>query len=207
MSVAQSEPAAVAPSVEPAALTPIAAVNAPVEASAEASTTAAPAKSKQDESKPEPSYISGPVANGAQELQQPAIAEPVDVSRTDKAVENPASETVPEPKLDSETVKNTAAAWANWRQVHDSSQGNEVAETQAQEKEKAKEEEVDHPESTPPDTAARAVAAGAEQLLQEAAAAAQDGDQSNVASIVDSVLADLRPKLMEEINRKMSKKK
>jgi hypothetical protein len=136
-------------------------------------------------------------------LQQPAIAEPVDVSRTDKAVENPASETVPEPKLDSETVKNTAAAWANWRQVHDSSQGNEVAETQAQEKEK----EVDHPESTPPDTAARAVAAGAEQLLQEAAAAAQDGDQSNVASIVDSVLADLRPKLMEEINRKMSKKK
>ena len=51
------------------------------------------------------------------------------------------------------------------------------------------------------------MAAGAEQLLQEAAAAAQDGDQSNVASIVDSVLADLRPKLMEEINRKMSKKK
>jgi hypothetical protein len=207
VSVAQSEPAAVAPSVEPAVPTPIAAVIAPVEASAEASTSAASAESKQDESKPEPSHISEPVANGALELQQSAIAGPVDVSRTDRAVENPAAETVPEPKLDSETVKNTAAAWANWRQVHDSSQGNEVAETQAQEKEKAKEKEVDHRESAPPDTAARAVAAGAEQLLQEAAAAAQDGDQSNVASIVDSVLADLRPKLMEEINRKMSKKK
>ena len=110
---------------------------------------------------------------------------------------------MPEPKFDSETVKNTAAAWATWRQVHDSGQGNEVAETQAKEKEK----EVDQPESAPPDTAARAVAAGAEQLLQEAAAATPDGEQSNVASIVDSVLADLRPKLMEEINRKMSKKK
>ncbi|MGA9306994.1 MAG: hypothetical protein WBW31_16435, partial [Candidatus Sulfotelmatobacter sp.] len=100
-------------------------------------------------------------------------------------------------------------AWATWRQVHDSSQGNEVAETQTKEKAEAKEKdkEVDQPQSAPPDTAARAVAAGAEQLLQEAAAAAPEGDQSNVASIVDSVLADLRPKLMEEINRKMSKKK
>jgi CheY-like chemotaxis protein len=201
VSVAQSAAAAVPLSVEAAA--PIAAVNPPVEVSAEASTTVASSGSKQDgwkqdESKPSPAHISGPVANGAQELQQPAIA---------GAVENRAVETVPEPKLDSETVKNTAAAWATWRQVHDSSQGNEVAQTQAQEKQKENEKEVDQPQSAPSDTAARAVAAGAEQLLQEATAAAQDGDQSNVASIVDSVLADLRPKLMEEINRKMSKKK
>jgi hypothetical protein len=46
-----------------------------------------------------------------------------------------------------------------------------------------------------------------ESFLSALAAAAADGDQSNVASIVDSVVADLRPKLMEEINRKMSKKK
>jgi hypothetical protein len=53
------------------------------------------------------------------------------------------------------------------------------------------------------------VAAGAEQISQEAVAAvaAATEGESNVASIVDSVLADLRPKLMEEINRKMSKKK
>ena len=180
--LAQSEPAA--------APTPIAAVNAPVETHAEASTALA-----SSESNPEAALVPESVASGAQESQpQPdrAIAE---------AVENPAAEIVPEPKLDSETVKNTAAAWATWRQVHDSSQGNGVAETQAKEK------EIDQRESGPPHTAARAVAAGAEQLLQEAAAAAPDGDQSNVASIVDSVLADLRPKLMEEINRKMSKKK
>jgi hypothetical protein len=98
-------------------------------------------------------------------------------------------------------VKNTAAAWATWRQVHDSSPSNQVAEVQPKEK------ETDQPESAPPETAAMAVAAGAEQISPEALAAAADSDQSNVASIVDSVLADLRPKLMEEINRKMSKKK
>jgi CheY-like chemotaxis protein len=198
--IVQSEPAAA----------PIAAVNAPIEASSGASATAGSAESKQDESKQEPPRISEPVANGAQESQpQPAITEAVAVNHREEAVGNPAAETVPEPRLDSETVKNTAAAWATWRQVHDSSQGNEAAETQAREKAEVKEKdkEVDQLQSAPPNTADRAVAAGAEQLLQEAAAAAPEGDQSNVASIVDSVLADLRPKLMEEINRKMSKKK
>ena len=191
--VSQSEPASIASSFEAAAPTPIAAVNPPFEASAEASGTVPFSQSRLEPAK------------DLQPQPEPAIAEPIAVSRREETVENPVAQTAPEPKLDSETVKNTAAAWATWRQVHDSSQGNEVAETQA--KEKGKEKEADQIESAPPDTAARAVAAGAEQLLQEAATATQDGEQSNVASIVDSVLADLRPKLMEEINRKMSKKK
>jgi len=194
--VEPSEAAAAASSFEAAAQAPITAVNAPVEPPAEASTTAASSEPNQERAR-----VSEPAASGAQELRpQPesAIAEAAAAPRAEEVVEKPAAEPAPEPKLDSETVKNTAAAWATWRQVHDSSQGNEV-ETQAK--------EIDQPESAPPDTAARAVAAGAEQLVQEAAAAAAEGDQSNVASIVDSVLADLRPKLMEEINRKMSKKK
>ncbi len=51
-----------------------------------------------------------------------------------------------------------------------------------------------------------AVAAGAEQIAQEASAAPK-GDSAEVASIVESVLANLRPKLMEEISRKMAEKK
>jgi hypothetical protein len=51
-----------------------------------------------------------------------------------------------------------------------------------------------------------AVAAGAEQSLQEASLAPDD-KRADVASIVDSVLADLRPKLMAEISRKMAEKK
>jgi hypothetical protein len=50
-----------------------------------------------------------------------------------------------------------------------------------------------------------AVAAGAEQNAQEPAAPTEN--PTDVASIVDSVLADLRPRLMAEITRKMAEKK
>jgi hypothetical protein len=152
---------------------------------------AEPAGAQESQPRPESEFVATAASNSTVPLSAP---------REEDAAEKPAAEAAPEPKFDSETVKNTAAAWATWRQVHDSSQSNQVAEPQPK--------EIDQPESAPPEAAARAVAAGAEQISQEAlAAAAADGDQSNVASIVDSVLADLRPKLMEEINRKMSKKK
>jgi len=159
------------------------------------------------ESNQKPAPVAEIAASGAQDLQPRQESEPVAAASSSTVTpgvpredvpEKPAAESAPEPRFDPETVKNTAAAWATWRQVHDSSQSNQIAE--------ARPSQVDQPESAPLETAARAVAAGAEQISQEALAAA-DGDQSNVASIVDSVLADLRPKLMEEINRKMSKKK
>jgi CheY-like chemotaxis protein len=108
-------------------------------------------------------------------------------------------EAAQEPKLDSETVKSTAAAWATWRQSRDS--GDEKSGSEVVTKPSESEVPVSVPES-----AAMAVAAGAEQILREASAASED-KPSDVASIVDSVLADLRPKLMAEISRKMSEKK
>ncbi len=99
-------------------------------------------------------------------------------------------------KADSETVRTSAAAWASWRQVRDTSKGEEPQP-----------QELAAPDSVPSDTAALAVAAGAEQAVQEASAAAPRGTPADVASIVDSVLAGLRPKLMEEISRKMAEKK
>jgi hypothetical protein len=110
------------------------------------------------------------------------------------------AEPAEEPRLDSEAVKSTAAAWASWRQIRDVSK--EAAQTQQE----APPKEFDIPESAPVQTAARAVAAGAEKM-QETANPSQESDPSAIASIVDSVLADLRPKLMEEISRKMSEKK
>jgi CheY-like chemotaxis protein len=189
------EPAG-ASSQQPETPAPITAYVPPVATPAETSPAAAFTESNQ---KPVPA--AEPAAFVAQESQPRAESELVS-----------AAEPAPQPKLDSETVKNTAAAWASWRQVHDSSQGNEVAAAQPQENknEKKKEKETEQPEASAlPETAARAVAAGAEQISQEAVAAvaAATEGESNVASIVDSVLADLRPKLMEEINRKMSKKK
>jgi len=120
---------------------------------------------------------------------QPNNSEPIAVR------EAPAAES----KADPEVVKNTAAAWANWREAHDTSKSDDAAQVQSRQIEAL-------PESLPAE-AARAVAAGAEQFLQQAAVAPTNGSPSDVASIVDSVLADLRPKLMEEISRKMAEKK
>jgi len=119
--------------------------------------------------------------------------------------ENAAVETKDEPRPDPETVKSTAAAWANWRQTRDT--GKDNGKTSESEVVQAPPPEPAVAESAPLDTAARAVAAGAEQISQEVPGTAPNGNPGDVASIVDSVLADLRPKLMAEISRKMSQKK
>jgi CheY-like chemotaxis protein len=101
----------------------------------------------------------------------------------------------PEAKPETDSVKDSAAAWANWRQIRDNS----------------KAESPRSPEEVAPETAqternAAAVAAGAERAMQPAESDSPEGNPPDVASIVDSVLADLRPKLMQEISRKMAKK-
>ena len=90
-------------------------------------------------------------------------------------------------KKESDEAANTAAAWASWRRIRESGESKESA------MQKSKEE-------------AMAVAAGAEKSPGEASADAES-DPEAIANIVDSVLADLRPKIFEEISRKMGKKK
>jgi CheY-like chemotaxis protein len=99
-------------------------------------------------------------------------------------------------KKESEIAANTAAAWANWRRIRETdpkAAGAEPSEKEA-------------PVESAPQDAAMAVAAGAEKAPEEARAA-HDAEPDEIASIVDSVLADLRPKIVEEISRKMGKKK
>ena len=81
-------------------------------------------------------------------------------------------------KKESEIAANTAAAWASWRRIR---------------------------ETDGRDEAAMAVAAGAEKAPEEASDDAEVSPE--IANIVDTVLADLRPKIVEEISRKMGKKK
>ena len=101
-------------------------------------------------------------------------------------------------KNESEMAATTAAAWASWRQIRESGDPKGAPEDPAP---KAVEEA---PFS--PDAAAMAVAAGAEKTPEEVSTA-PDSDPDAIASIVDSVLADMRPKIFEEISRKMGKKK
>ena len=146
--------------------------------------------------------------DAAQELPSAPITEDIEAIASSayaplvRASEQEAEQTQ-EPKLDTETVKSTAAAWASWRQIRDTSKGSEPAQTDSKETQST---DFGASESAPQETAA-AVAAGAEHILQPAAAAEPGRNSSDVASIVDSVLADLRPKLMEEISRKMAQKK
>ena len=117
---------------------------------------------------------------------------------------------------ESQTAKSAAAAWASWHETHTSAVSAPVL-TQSQPVRS----------DAPAESAAMAVAAGAELPPQiaapsqltaapEVAAAPHDTapsqadqatDIADIASIVDSVLADLRPRLMAEISRKMAEKK
>ena len=149
--------------------------------------------------------VASAYSDGARELPSAPVAESAEAAATnsasDSALRDPQRdvEQATESKVDHEGVKSTAAAWASWRQIRDTGKSNEVGQGQSG--------EFEVPEPASPDTNAMAVAAGAEQILQPAAVAEQTNSPADVASIVDSVLAGLRPKLMEEISRKMAEKK
>ena len=97
-------------------------------------------------------------------------------------------------RKESEIAANTAAAWANWRKIRETGHPKDATQSK---------NEDDGSATSPPDEAAMAVAAGAEQAPEDPAAS----ESPEIASIVDSVLADLRPKIVEEISRKLGKKK
>jgi two-component system chemotaxis response regulator CheY len=138
---------------------------------------------------------SAPAMQTTAEVVVPAVE--ISTTPTDAVTSIPETS---EPKPDSETVKTTAAAWANWRQIRDTgARSSEHPEAKVQ-------DSVTH-EFMNPDNAALAVAAGAESVLQDVPSVPSNGNPTDVASIVDSVLAGLRPKLMEEITRKMAEKK
>ena len=105
-------------------------------------------------------------------------------------------------KKESEIAATTAAAWASWRQIR------ETGDPRAKSPEAAKSSQAEDEEESeePRDAAAMAVAAGAENRPTEATEE-HEADPDAIASIVDSVLAQMRPKIVEEISRKMGKKK
>ena len=103
-------------------------------------------------------------------------------------------------KKETEIAETTAAAWASWRRIRESGDSKATAQS-------AKPNPTDEQEAPAPrDKAAMAVAAGAEKSPEEIPSASE-AESEEIASIVDSVLADMRPKIVEEISRKLKKKK
>jgi hypothetical protein len=108
-------------------------------------------------------------------------------------------------KKESDLVATTAAAWASWRQIREtgSPSGNGAGPAKV---DKQQDQDQDDEPAHSPETAAMAVAAGAEKSPEEAVAASS-AESKAIANIVDSVLAELRPKIAEEIARKLSAEK
>ena len=201
------------PQVEPARLEP-----APLEApQAELAEQSGDSVSQSAEEKPQVEAVVAESVVAETAAAESVVAEaaasngtPIS-NLTAPEIENPPhTEPVPE----TETVKTAAAAWASWRQIRDAN------ETRLETPPPAPQDfDMASPQNAEP--AAMAVAAGAEQSPQDATisssaissetfsseAATHADNAADVASIVDSVLADLRPKLMAEISRKMAEKK
>jgi hypothetical protein len=95
----------------------------------------------------------------------------------------PRDPSTPEDEIDSRTKSQMDAAWSNWREIRNTIVTPNLTEQLA---------EV-------------ATAVVSPDAAQPANGAEHDTD--SIASIVDSVLAEMRPKLLEEIARKLAAKK
>jgi two-component system chemotaxis response regulator CheY len=132
-------------------------------------------------------------SSAASHANEPVAAKEPAAGEIKDAAKEPANK-------ESEIAETTAAAWASWRRIRESGDGKgSSAKAAASKEEKEKEKSAAH------DGSAMAVAAGAEKSPEEAAASSDESPE--LASIVDSVLAGMRPKIVEEISRKLGKKK
>ena len=110
---------------------------------------------------------------------------------------------------DSDLTASTAAAWANWREVRESVLGskstpdtaqatNETPSADLEELKEIKGLKKEEPVPSPHPEAAKAAAASAESSASS---------DPNLSSIVDNMLAELKPKLMAELAEKLKKEK
>lgn len=145
----------------------------------------------EEEQEPATTFASGmqQAESRGEESHSAALAE---TSVAPEAVYQPSTEeqTGGQDEMAKDKADKTKAAWSNWHQIR-------AGATPAV--------------GTDPVQAAKEAAAE-ETPKAMAAAAAGDGSSSteesnDIANIVDSVLADLRPKIVEEISKKMRKSK
>jgi len=123
------------------------------------------------------------VPTGFQDLRPVASAAGAAAAPDGVADGIPRDPAAPEDEIDSRTKSQMDAAWSNWREIRNTIVAPNLAEPLAD--------------------AATAVA-------DRDAAPTSNGaghDSDSIASIVDSVLAEMRPKLLEEIARKLAAKK
>jgi CheY-like chemotaxis protein len=149
------------------------------------------------ESKIDASVQSEPVAE-----PEAAPQEPIAPERTvRKASDN----------KDSDMAATTAAAWASWRRIRESGDSNSPSAPAPSRQSEGQPSGAFASLRPREEIAARAVAAGAEETgaeeSEQKVPVAKDSESPEIASIVDSVLADMRPRIVAEISKKLNKKK
>ena len=182
-----------------------------IEAAIESKTE--PETESNSESKPDtfaPSETVAEAVAAAERAAQETIA------ASESAAAEPPTETPEraEPKAsdqkDSDIAATTAAAWASWRRIRETGDSKSPSLPTSS---RQSESQPGAFASLRPreETAARAVAAGAEESGAEdpehKVPAVQESESPEIASIVDSVLADMRPRIVAEISKKLNKKK
>jgi CheY-like chemotaxis protein len=133
---------------------------------------------------PESAVIEAPAEKHQEEIPDPAYA----ASEAQAVTEHPSMET--------DIVGGTEIMAANWKNIRDSIAG--AAAKPAPSKEEFHEAEPVRPEAEP---------APAVEAAEKATSAPAATDPKAIASIVDSVLAELRPRIVEEIARKLADSK
>jgi len=174
----------------------------PVDASAEDNSVLAVTEAQPETPKFETTELAAPEAEHEELKNQEEIIEESKDKEAEPLVAA-APEDMGEPvaaagQKESDIAESTAAAWASWRRVR------EFADPQTSSAE-ASRKQVEPGTTALAEASAMAVAAGAEKTPEETFTESES-DTAALASIVDSVLADLRPKIFEEISRKMKKK-
>jgi CheY-like chemotaxis protein len=112
------------------------------------------------------------------------------------AIAASSAESEPEPPVASEA----SAAWQNWQHIRDSVMGSQTAVSLSESVAEVVQKSVT-------ESVAQVTASGDSTDAPPNSETSADGDRENaeLSSIVDSVLADLKPRLMAEISKKLKK--
>jgi hypothetical protein len=169
----------------------------PVEASAPAEQTGATMVSSTDVTAPVPENEgvadNAPSSSSAGDWESGAsVPEPAELASVPDRSASSIQEEMAREQAPDQTAAQ-AAAWENWGQIRDAVLGPAAQVFDST----TTGSTLDQQQDSKPEAMAAAAAAGSD-------CSGSEGD-SAIASIVDSVLAELKPKLMQEIARKMKK--
>jgi CheY-like chemotaxis protein len=156
----------------------------------------APVQTVEPEAPKQESAFAAAAAGGSDSERVPTVE-----AVSSAAVSPEISESAPVASVEAAPQREAelAAAWQNWKQIRESFVSAQPASAEAPAETSTAQDE--------PEANAKSEEAETETAEVESAPSDAPGESTAIASIVDTMLAELRPKLVEEIAKKMSSEK